>query len=86
MLSSRAHDAITRTRAARARLDAMLADRRRDRLDDPQDVPTLDEMVDAHVRHVLALTGGNKSLAARLLGVHRSRIRRLAKRALAVVG
>ena len=44
-------------------------------------VLTLDEAIAAHVRNVLALAGGNASKAARLLGIHRSRIRRLIKRA-----
>ena len=43
-------------------------------------VPTLDEAERGHVERVLALSGGQKSLAARTLGVSRPRLDRLLKK------
>ena len=43
---------------------------------------TLQAVVDDYVLRVLTATRGNKSEAARVLGVHRSRVRRLARGAL----
>ncbi len=43
-------------------------------------VPTLDEVVERHVAHVLALTRGNRTRAARLLGISRRTLHRMAER------
>ncbi len=42
-------------------------------------VPTLEEVERAHIQRVLALTGGNLSEAARLLGIHRNTLRQKLK-------
>jgi ActR/RegA family two-component response regulator len=41
---------------------------------------TIDAVVDAHVRRVLAETGGNISEAARRLGIYRSTLKRRMRR------
>jgi DNA-binding NtrC family response regulator len=42
-----------------------------------EDDPNLDRMILRHIMHVLAVTGGNKLKAARLLGISRSTLYRL---------
>ncbi|MCA9705810.1 MAG: sigma-54-dependent Fis family transcriptional regulator, partial [Myxococcales bacterium] len=48
--------------------------------DDPEDLPTLDELERRYIGRVLQLCAGNKSRAARILGVERRTLyRRLDK-------
>jgi two-component system response regulator HydG len=47
---------------------------------DPDVLPDLDAVKQAHVRHVLDACGGNRSAAARILGVDRKTLyRRIAR-------
>lgn len=48
--------------------------------DDPAELPTLQEMEHRYVRHVLEAASGNKSRAARLLGIERRALYRRLKR------
>ena len=44
--------------------------------DDPADLPSLDEVERRHILKVLGATGGNKRLAARILGLDRKTLYR----------
>ena len=48
-------------------------------LDDMPQLPTLAELVRAYVHRALEVTGNNKTKAARVLQIHRSRLRRIAE-------
>jgi ActR/RegA family two-component response regulator len=83
-LSAGARAAIDRTRAARAELDAIIAGFARC-VDDEQDrglvdMPSLAEVEYAYLLRVLEMVGGNKSEAAKVAKMHRSRLRRMLAR------
>jgi ActR/RegA family two-component response regulator len=83
MLSVRAHAILERTRAARVEIDTMIAsyatsgDPDHPEHGSAMDLPTLDEIVFEYTGRVLAAADGNKSEAARVLGVDRSRPQRI---------
>jgi ActR/RegA family two-component response regulator len=69
VISERAIEIIERTRSA-------YADQSTAELEATPPVQTLREAIAAHIRHVVALCGGNLSSAAKLLGIYRSSLQR----------
>lgn len=63
-------------------VDVALAQFSQHLLGDPPPIPTLDEMCAAYVARVVEASNGNRSVAARALGINRSTVNRyLAKAA-----
>lgn len=77
MLSERARGAIDRTRAARIEIDALIADLAPD---GDGSMPSLAEIQYHYLVRVLETVNGNKSAAAKVAKMHRSRLRRLLAR------